>query len=306
MYAQDSDQETERFSLGQRLGDCLAKGCVVFTGVIQSLGALQKEPGEPDERRAVMTRKVDMKVGEWLYGPVKVASAQLIYAKRPEMSKTALGPWLAWEGATIEVGVQLLVVRWAPEAPRPHWMGQPEDVAFVVSDKSLFAPLREAIAQHLRFERAPGDAAKIPELLREKQDGLIRGYLLTYLIDVEGVRDVDKAAVMLTGLLSHPSLPEQGTEAIADWLASTFYRLAEPARKVTTEGLIVSASGDDTRSASPALSVLVRLGDMGMLQLKPLLTPTGQRKIVENYRTFQAKNHEPGHPEFETQLGIKR
>ncbi len=250
MYAQGSEQEMERFGLGQRLGDCLVKGCVVFTGITRSLGKLEKEPGVADERRAVMTRKV--------------------------------------------------------EAPRPSWLGKPEDVAFVVSDKSLFAPMREAIAQHRRFERNPDEVAKIPQLLRDKQDSVFRGYLLTYLMNGEGVRNVDKAADMLSGLLGHESVPGPGRAAIADWLASTFYRLAEPTRKAATEALVVSASADDARVANPALTVLVRLGDLQMLNLKPLLTQARQRKIVENYRTFRAQNNvQQGHPEFESQLGLQ-
>src|SRR6266852_831459 len=282
MYAQGSEQEMERFGLGQRLGDCLVKGCVVFTGITRSLGKLEKEPGVADERRAVMTRKVDIKVGEWLYGQGTGDTVQLLYAARPALTKTSLGPWSAWEGNSLDVGGQLLVVRWAKEAPRPSWLGKPEDVAFVVSDKSLFAPMREAIAQHRRFERNPDEVAKIPQLLRDKQDSVFRGYLLTYLMNGEGVRNVDKAADMLSGLLGHESVPGPGRAAIADWLASTFYRLAEPTRKAATEALVVSASADDARVANPALTVLVRLGDLQMLNLKPLLTQARQRKIVEN------------------------
>jgi hypothetical protein len=306
MYAQDSEQETERFVVGQRLGDCLVKGCVVFTGIIQSLGRLEKEPGVADAQRAVMTRKVDMKVGEWLYGKANGDTVQLLYAAQPALTKTSLGPWIAWEGARLNVGGQLLVVRWAKEAPRPSWLGKPEDVAFVTSDKSLFAPMSEAIAQHRLFERDPDEVAKIPQLLRDKQDNLFRGYLLTYLMDGEGVRNVDNAAAMLSGLLGHESVPGSAQSEIADWLASTFYRLAEATRKAVTQALVVSASADDASVVKPALTVLVRLGDLKMLNLKPLLTPEGQRKIVENYRTFRAQEKvQQGHPEFELQLGLR-
>jgi hypothetical protein len=306
MYAQDSEREMERFGLGQRLGDCLVKGCEVFTGIIQSLGKLEKEPGEADEERAVMTRKVDLKVGEWLYAKGNGDAAHLIYAARPALTKTSLGPWSAWEGTTLDIGGQLLVVRWAKEAPRPTWLGKPDDVAFVLSDKSLFASVREAIAQHRSLEHNPDEAAKIPQLLRDKQDSVFKGYLLTYLMNGEGVRDVDKAAAMLSGLLGHESVPGPARAAIADWLASTFYRLTEATRKTATEALVVSASADDARAANPALSVLVRLGDLQMLDLKPLLTQARQRKIVENYRNFRAQNKvQQEHPEFELQLGLR-
>jgi hypothetical protein len=305
MHAQDSKQEMERFQMGKQLGGCLVNGCAVFTGVIQSLGALEKEPGEADELRAMMTRKVTMKVIEWLYGQENGDTIHLLYAARPAETKTSLGPWLAWKGAILNVGGELLVVRWAMDAPRPNWKGQPDDVAFVVSDKNLFALLREAITQHRRFERDRGEAAEIPQLLRDKHDSVFTGYLLTYLMDAEGVRDVDKTAVMLSGLVGDAAVPGLGQEAIADWLSSTFYRFSEAARKATTEALAVSASASDATTASPALTVLARLGGLQMLDLKPLLNPARQRKIAENYRALRAQAKVEQAPELELQLGLR-
>jgi hypothetical protein len=306
MNAQDSEQEIKRFGVGQRLGDCLVKGCMVFIGVIQSLGELEKDPSEGDEQRAVMTRKVNLKMTEWLYGKRNGDTIQLVSAAQPALTKAALGPWTAWEGASIDVGGQLLVVRWAKEAPRPTWMGTPEDVAFVVSDKSLFVAMREAITQHRRFERDANEVAKAPQLLRDKQDSLFSGYLVMYLMNGEGVRNVDRAAVLLIGLLGHESMPAPARAMIADWLVSTFYRLIEATRKSVTEALVVLGSSDDTRAADPALTALVRLGDLKMLTLKPFLTPVRQRKMVENYRGFQRRTDlQKAYPEFEAQVGLR-
>ncbi len=306
MNTQDNEQEIKRFEVGQRLGDCLVKGCMVFIGAIQSLGDLEKDPGEADEQRAVMTRKINLKVVDWLYGKQNGGTVQLVFAARPALTKTALGPWTAWEGVSLQVGGQLLVVRWAKEAPRPTWMGKPDDVAFVVSNKSLFGAMREAITQHRRFERDVGEVAKAPQLLRDKHDSLFSGYLLAYLMNGEGVRDVDKAAVLLSALLGYESMPAPGRAAIADWLVSAFYRLTEATRKSVTEALVVSASSDDTRVADSALIALVRLGDLKMLTLKPFLTPMRQKKMVENYRAFQKRTHlQTPSLEFEAQLGLR-
>jgi hypothetical protein len=306
MDAQDSQRELERFEWGQRLGDCLVKGCAVFIGTIQSIGAVQKEAGEPDPQRAVMTRTVDMKVDQWLHGQRTGDTVRLLSAAPPAFSKTALGPWVPWEGITLGIGGQLLIVRWAKDAPRSTWLGVPEDVAIVSSDTSLFAPARAAIDQHHRFERDPGEVARIPQLLRDKEDPLIRGCMLTYLIDGEGVHNVDNAAVVLNRLLGHESVPRPGRAAIADWLAENFDRLGAATRKGTTEALVASATADDANVASPAVSAVVRLVDLQMLNVKPFLDPARQRKIVEHYRAFQAQHKgQPGHPEFESQLGIR-
>jgi hypothetical protein len=306
MYPHDSEQGMERFRLGQRLGDCLVKGCVVFTGIVASLGKLEKEPGLEDEQHAVMLRDVNLRGVEWLYGAADGDSVRIVYSQRPKMTKSSLGPWLAWEGVSLEPGGELLVVRWAANAPSPVWQGQPEDVALVVSDRSRFAPIREAIAQHQRFQRDPGSAARIPQLLRDQHDSLFKGYLLKYLMDVEGVRDVDKAAVMLSDLLENQQLPAEARQASADQLVADFFRLSEATRTTVTEAVVAAASGTDRTAANAALSVLVQLGDLQMLALKPLLTKTSQPKIAENYRAFRAQSKvaQP-HLEFESQLGVR-
>src|SRR5262245_4578137 len=231
MHAQDNEQATVRFELGQRLGECLVRGCVVFIGVVQSLGTPQKEPGVADEKRAVMMRTVDVKVGEWLYGHGSEESMQLTHAVRPAFTKTSVGPWNAWEGVTLNVGGQLLVALWSADAPRPTWMGKPEDVAMVISDTSLFTAIRDAISQQQRFDRDPDEVSRAPQLLRDKPDVLFRAYLLTYLMEGESTRDVDKAAGILGGLLGQDLVPVQARSAVADWLASSFYRLSEPTRQ---------------------------------------------------------------------------
>ena len=301
-----AEQDMERFVAGQRLADCLVKGCTVFIGTIQALGPPERAPGEADERRAVMTRQVDMKVDEWLYAPEGATTVQLSQATRPAVSKTSLGPWEAWEGVKLEVGGQLLVARWAKDAPRPTWLGKPDDVAFVTSDQSLFGPAREVIGRHQHFQADPNELDKIPQMLRDKRDHLFAGYFLTYLMNGEGVRNVDKAAALLSGLLGHESVPAPARADIADWLASSFYRLAEATRKAVTETLILLASGDDAGSSDPAFASLVRLDELKMLDLKPFLTQERRRKLVEKYRIYQVQSKaRTEHPDLEVQLGLR-
>jgi hypothetical protein len=253
-----------------------------------------------------MIRTVDIKVTEWLYGQVSGESVQLIQAVRPALTKTDDGPWRAWEGVTLNVGAPLLVVRWTAGAPRATWMGKPEDVAIVVSDTSIFPVIHDVIAQHQGFARDPDEVFKAAQLLRAKPDMLFTAYLLTYLMDGEGTRNVDKAARVLSSVLAQQMLAPRAHSLVADWLASAFYRLSEPARKSVTEALVASANADDASFAYPALNALVRLGDLKMLNLKPALTPASQRKIVENYRAFRAKSMvQQEHPEFELQLGVR-
>jgi hypothetical protein len=308
MYAETSKQELERFGVGQRLGDCLLKGCVVFIGNVESLGPVQKVPPDEDDERAMKTRNVNVKVAQWLYGAgIGNPMVQLLYAEEPEVSKTGTGPWVPWQGVNPEAGSQLLVVRWAKDAPRPSWLGKPDDLALVTADKTLFGPARDAVTQHRRLERHPDDATEIPKLLRVSQENVVRGYLLAYLMDGEGVRNVDRAGAMLSGLLTAEWLPEPAREQVADWLASNFYQLNDATRKGVVRTIVAPAAGNDPTNGTLAISVLVRLGDQQLLDLKPVLTDANRGKIAENYRAYQTqKKDQQAHPGIERQLALDR
>ena len=306
MDAQDSQQGMRRFRLGQQVGDCLLKGCSALVATIESISPPEKEPTEPDPERAVMFRKLQVAVRERLHGSEDRNSIQVLAATRPRFSKTNQGPWNAWEGVTLGVGAHLLLLRWPNDASRPEWHGLPEDVALAVSDPELQVPIREAIAQHHRFEREPNEIAKVPQLFRERQDPLFRGYLVTYVMKGASVTNVDQAATLVTGLLAEAALPEAGRDAITDWLGGTFYRLEDPVRKTTAEALVASAASDVGSIAGAALRVLIKLSELQLLDVKPLLTPARQQKIVANYRAFQARTKAPEpHPAFEAQLGVR-
>jgi hypothetical protein len=294
------DAQDSKFEAGQKLGDCLIKGCVVFTGTIQSLGNLEKEPDEDDPERAVMLRKVTLKVDEWLHGKRNGDTVPLLYAQRPQMTKTGIGPWTAWEGVNLQVGGQVLVARWAESAPRPKWRGKPDDVAWVSSDRGLFAPVRAAITEHQRFERDRREADKIPQLLRGKPDSLVVGYVITYLLQGLSTRDVDKAAIMASGLIAHSAVPGSGREAISEWIGSSFYRLTDASRKAVTESLVAAASADDPAVANPALDAMVTVADRQLLDLKPHLTEARRKKIVAHYEKVRAQK-----PGLESQLGMR-
>jgi hypothetical protein len=306
MEAQDRQQDIRQYRLGQQLGDCLVKGCVALLGTIASVGAPRQEPGEPDRERAVMYRDVRLSVTEWLHGKGESDDVQVLAASEPEHSKTGLGPWLAWEGVTLEPGAPLLVLRWTTDAPRPNWHGTWEDVALAVSDQRLFDPVRKAIDQHHRFQREPGEIAGAARLFQTSADVLFKAYVLTYLMDAASVDHLEVTAKVLAGLLGDRAVPAQGRAAIADWLGGSFYRLEDRARKAVTEVVVAAAAADDPAIADAALTVLVRVSDLDMLDMKAFLTPARQQTIATNYRAFQARTKAAQrHAAFESQLGLR-
>ena len=307
MDAQDRQPETRRFRLGQQVGDCLLKGCSAVVAAIESVGPPEKEPTEPDPERAVMFRKVTLMVRERLHGSENRDSIQVLAATRPQFSKTNQGPWNAWEGVNVGVGANLLLVLWPDNASRPEWHGMPEDVALAVSDQGRIDAIRAAIEQHHRFQQEPGAIWAGVRLFQEqtKADPLVKGYVLTYLMTAASVDHLEATAKVLAAFLADPGVPDEGRPQIADWLASSFYRLEDPARKAVTELVVASAGADDPVMADAALTVLVRLSDLEMLDMKAFLTPPRQQKIAANYRAFQARTKGAGHARFESQLGAR-
>ncbi|MBI5258055.1 MAG: hypothetical protein HY855_16250 [Burkholderiales bacterium] len=303
MNPQDTRQTMQQYAAGQRLGECLVRGCTVMAGRIRALGSPQPAPGEDDPKYAMPVRSVELQVREWLVGPPLGDTVLLQHAARPALGKTALGPWLAWEGVRLETGAELTVARWSAQASRPSWMGQPEDVALAVSDPRLQAALREAVQQHLRQVQQPDQITQLPQWLRERQDAFLLGYALGVLMNGEATHNADRATTLLTDLLGLAAMPAPVRLQVADWLGGNFYRLSEAARRATTQALVVLGSADDAGVAGAAVSVLVRLGDLQLLDLRPAPSPARRRKLIDAYRALQAR--QPGaHPAFESQLGV--
>jgi hypothetical protein len=306
MNPQDDGPALQRLGIGQQLGACLVRGCVVVVGTVQALGKAEAAPGQSDPQRATWLRTVDLKVQQWLRGQPAGDSLRVVQAAAPAISKSGLGPWNAWEHARVELGAPLLLVRWTGDAPRPTWFGQPEDVALALTDPGLVPPVQQAIAQHRRFETDPAAVASIPRLLREQGDALFTGYALTVLMDGEVLRHIDTAGALLAGLIGHASLPAQARALVGDWLAANFYRLSsDAARRTVAEALVVAAHGDDQAAVLPALAALSKLAAQPSLNLRPLLTPVRQRRLIDHYRALRADNRLPAAPELEALLGLR-
>ena len=275
MDAQNSQQDIEQFRLGQRVGDCLVKGCVALLGTIASVGAPRQEPGEPDPKRAVMYRDIKLTVTEWLHGKGEAGDVQVLAASEPEFSKTGHGPWQAWEGVTLEPVRHCWC--FAGRQTRPGRTG--------MAPGRMWRSPSPIAGGSTRFARgssstivSSGNQARFRAAVRlfqeqTKADPLVKGYVLTYLMDAASVGHLDATAKVLAAFLADDGLPNEGRPQIADWLASSFYRLDEPTRKTVTETLVASAGADDPPIADAALTVLIRLSDLDMLDMKAFLTP---------------------------------
>ena len=101
-------------------------------------------------------------------------------------------------------------------------------------------------------------------------------------------------------------MPEQGRQDIADGLVSDYYRLKESSRRIVAETLIASASAHDSNAAYPALTALIKLSDLELLNLKQYANHEHQQKISQNYRSLLEQNRIQGaHPIFESQIGLR-
>src|SRR5690242_8137411 len=89
--AADANGAEKRCALGERLGDCLVRGCEVFLGTVHEVGKSEKEKGA-DPERAITLTPIDLKVEEWLAGgPAdgKKGEVRVLHVTEPEITKTS-------------------------------------------------------------------------------------------------------------------------------------------------------------------------------------------------------------------------
>jgi hypothetical protein len=310
VWAQQVNRDMEKFAFGRNLAVYLVNGCVIFTGTIQAVGAPEKEAGVTDDKRAIFTRTVALKIEERIYGELPGRDdIRLVYASRPVFTKTSLGPWTPWESldpSDLQVGRRLLVIRWTEQASRPTWLGKPQEIALVVADRDSFAVIRDIAEMNRRLNQSSEEVQKALRTLRDKNDLVLAGYLVTYLEDGESLRDVNQAAIHLCSLLAGNDLPGQAWKDTTGWFVSNFYRLSNETRRSVTENLVAAASSENKTIAESGIAALIRLGDEKLLEMSPFLTPDRRRKIVERYReVLSGGKTAKQHTEFSSQLGIE-
>jgi hypothetical protein len=265
MPTEESDhglrQYAREYRWGERIGECLVRGCEVLSGRIVAVGTPQKEPGE-DPQKAMTMRKFDVHVTERIYGTARdeAQEVELLNASSPLMTKSADGPWTAWEAVTLEQGARILVVSWSKDVEqRPVYSGQPEDVVFAATSEDLISRIREIVTEHNNLEQGWEEVSA--DLLAAKNSPLFAGYAIAFLTKREAIRNVDRATAVLGSLLGNPHLGYFAWQEISDQLVLNFHRLSESARSSVTESLVAAASNDDQKLARIGMNDLLRLGD---------------------------------------------
>lgn len=261
------DRRMDEYQIGRQLGSCLVRGCSVVLGQVQAIDEPQKEAGV-DDQKAVVYRKVHLAIDQWIWGERQGVTSPIVitHAAPPLMSKTAVGPWTPWQGVELKPGGRLLVALWGNNAARPMWAGERQETAVAVSSDDLIEKIRECIALHTRFVRSAQELSNESKRERSESDVLTAGYLLSYLIEAESIRDVNNASIILSSLQSDDKLAGFVRIDAGRQLLGYFNRLSEPTRRVVAESLVITASGDDMKSAGSAVSVLVRLSNQGDLK----------------------------------------
>ena len=296
------------YQIGRQLGSCLVRGCSVVLGLVQAIDEPQKEEGA-DDQKAVVYRKVHVAIDRWIWGERQGEDSHVLvvtHAERPAMTKTAIGPWTPWQGVELKPGGRLLVALWGNTAERPTWTGKPEETSVAASSDVLIEKISKCIALHTRLVRSTEELSDVSRLVRSESGVLTAGYLLSYLIEAESKRDVNRAAQILSSLQSDDKLPDVARIDANQQLLSFFNRLSQSTRRTVAEALVITASGDDVKSAEVAISTLVRLSDQGNLKSIPLLNDERRRKLAKTYQAAVEKGLiEKNHSAFESQIGLK-
>lgn len=301
-------QRRKIYLLGRSIGECLFRGCLIFSGVVRSAGEIETERGEP-EATAVKRQRLQIAPEQLLWGDEGRLGREptLIRFLRPTYTKSDPGPWSPWEGVQTEVGTRLVLALDVSEHSHAEGTNEPKVVA-TVSDERLSAEIRNLVVRHAEFKQAPDNLLKAVEPLSQKPDDLFVGYLVGYLnwTSVGGDQvAADRAALVRASLLKTKDIPRAARGKIALQLWSDFNRISPTGKREAANLLLSAALSDDERVSASAINVLVRATDEKHLDLGPLLDAGRRRALAANYQTARASGAVgEAHPAFEAQLGI--
>jgi hypothetical protein len=206
-----------------------------------------------------------------------------------------------WEGVGLKVGDKTLVALRDDKTSKDR----SEEIALVASDKKLAAKVLQSVKLHEQVSQSPNQIEQLPELLRDRTNNLVAGYVVSYLTHVKS-KDNDRVVLSLSSVLPLDSLPRIARDDVAKQLTSDFKNLSTENRRVIVESLIATATASDLNQATQALSSLVWLTDFKVLDLRPYLKGEQKTKLIANYRVLITENKlDKDHEAFESQVGLK-
>lgn len=290
----------QSYGLGQIVGNCLVRGCQVYLATITDVGPPQSEAGNAPEN-ALVTQTIAFSVDEWIYGKSDGGETQGIFVQEPEWSKTAIGPWNAWEGVDPQAGSQVLVVRRVSPPANDDEKMQP--LVLVTSSADLIAQVRDVAAQQQAFENARSSVANVPQLLTGKNEPFFAGYIFAYLHDYLTLHDVSLTVKLLTSMIGNAGVPQDAWTEIPNYIVAEYYRLSKPAGASLTRQLAQVAGSENADTAQGGFSALFGLAGAGELDLKSALNSDQRAQLAETYHSLVSTGTIPqASSAFEDQL----
>jgi hypothetical protein len=278
------------YAHGRRLAELLQAGCVAVAGEIAAAGDPQPQPGSTPKgtfTRRIITLKNLRSAGAH---QEKAKEIQVPFYGPPQTRETQ-GPWEPWQGLDPKPGQTLLLVRWPENAKnRPQWMGVPQDVALVISDKTKWNQVVAVVHQIKRFAEASKleyakEMATAFRILGDKKEPLFAGFLVEFLCLGGPDRDVNVDVLYLTALLGVDTIPHSGQMDIGGHIMTLYSRLTEPVAQAVMKALVAAGVGDNRPAADAAIRALVWLcDDKDSIHLKSHLDPARQKKLADNYQ----------------------
>jgi hypothetical protein len=296
-----SMRSTNDYGRGERLERCLMYDCAVYTATIQSVEPAQPPASPTESARQALTLTVDESLrGARIAG--QTVSLELI--ARPEQSKTALGPWNAWESIAPRQGARLLIAEPAPEAVARRAVPAGPALVAHATDLDTTAAVRRILELHDRFENKPASVLDIPQMLEEEKSPMVMGALVAYVTQRETQRDPETTARVSAALVASTKLPATIRNRAADAITADFYRLSATARQAVAERLVSVAAADDPERARPALAVLARQTEDGLLDMQ--YDARMRAGLLHSYRALLAASRIAPAPRFEAQISGKQ
>lgn len=322
-------REAREYRAGEAAANCLIRGCEVFLGRIGSIGEPRKEPGNLEDDYAVFSRTLILERVEKLYPEERTALPELKvdFHREPPRAKTSDGPWTAWTGVEIRIGVPLLLFRVAPnqstygDVPKYH-ATIPIDMAQVFSDETFIARFLEIIDIHKKLVENPDSLVNLLPALSARTDRLSAAYLVRVVTRMQSpsysiptTLDQNVTAGIAASLIRDESIPFLARKDLVYWIETNFSGFSPPTRQEVTEAVMalgaLEFSGPQSKMVELALYTLIGFGYADLLQMEPLLDPGIRSALGKNYRILVAsgKLHvgedQKGTRAFTKQFGIQ-
>lgn len=303
-----ASQAASAFSNGSALSDALLQRCPILLGTLQEV----TPPQQPvkDQGRSRSYSKVTIRVDEWLYAqPEKwapiITLAQVPFNARP----TGTESWgYLWRNTRVSQNAKIIVAFPPNEVGLDKELTTVSHYKLVVSDESLFQPIRDTILDHMRCLRDPYEIQKIVEPSLLESNAILEGYVIRYLWSSGGRVNPDADAPAISRLIAESQISDGSKRVLEPSLIRSVSNpqqlLFITTRRQVVETLLKPACRDDLELAKRPVRALVLITVATGMDISEYVPSSCRQTLLRNYRYAVPPNSIDGQRTFELQMKL--